>query len=121
MFSSLKKHQKLTNETTYTWGMFKNILSSVIKKLIRDINNNIKNKLNNAKEDWSEFSDSESNKSARIKEEEEKIKEFKVDDNFFKNALIPSIHGVISSSIHIDNLNLFNLLFALEVSIFEAS
>jgi transcription initiation factor IIE alpha subunit len=51
MFSSLKKHQKLTNETTYTWGMFKNILSSVIKKLIRDINNNIKNKLNNAKED----------------------------------------------------------------------
>ena len=39
-FEALKIMQKLTNEVTYSWSRFKQILSAIITKLMRDMKKN---------------------------------------------------------------------------------
>lgn len=112
MFSTLRLYSKITEETTYSWEMYQQIIDLIISKILRDVTINLKNR--NPKDGESSIDGGSEGKAK--KSSPKKDKEFTIDEEFFHSAIMPTIYATIVASLKQENSSLFHLLYALEIA-----
>lgn len=102
MFLSAKILSKIMNEVTYSWRIFKDILSQILNHIIKQLAHDAV--------------------TARSKKATKgKVKpQVDIDLKFFQRNLIPKLHKTLLTSVRQDSsAPLFNLIFAMRVALLQ--
>lgn len=104
---ALKYTSKIMNETTYSWKQFSKVVDNIIRTTVSKTK---LEKVGRAADD--SRIDTQSERTARRSEVE-----LEIDQAFFSDKIIPTIHRVMMSNVKIESKDFFNFVLSLRLAL----
>jgi hypothetical protein len=130
MYLALKKLSQITGELTYTWDLFLSIIDEIMDKTLRELTAKLQAQAaqeSNHKSSTSIIIDSQGRLAVRSTKqlgkspssqggESADYVDFTLDEEFFSTQVIPQVHSVLTSSIKVQLVHLYNLILAIKLA-----